>query len=79
LGVALGLFRQNGQPPLKFEVASIKPSDPNARGSGIGSRPGGGLRITNMTLKQMITFAYDVRDFQVLSGPRWINSGRYDL
>jgi bla regulator protein blaR1 len=77
--MALGLFGQSAPAPLTFEVASIKPSNPNAEGSGIQFMPGGGLRMTNVTLKQMITFGYDVRPFQVQGGPGWINSDRYDL
>jgi bla regulator protein blaR1 len=75
--MTLGLFGQNGL--LTFEVASIKPSGPNAQGRIIQFMPGGGLRMTNQTLKSMITFAYDVQDFQVTGGPGWINSEHYDL
>jgi bla regulator protein blaR1 len=35
--------------------------------------------MTNQTLKSMITFAFDVQDFQVTGGPGWISSERYDL
>jgi len=79
LAMAPGLPAQNATAPLTFEVASIKPSAPDAQGSGIQFMPGGGLRMTNITLKQMITFAYGVQDFQVLGGPGWINSERYDV
>jgi len=79
LATALRLFGQNAPAPLTFEVASIKPSTPDAQGSGIQFMPGGGLRMTNIALKQMITFAYGVQDFQVLGGPGWITSERYDL
>ena len=40
---------------------------------------GGGLRVTNMTLKQVLAFGYDVWDFQISGGPAWINSDRYDI
>jgi bla regulator protein BlaR1 len=65
--------------PLRFEVASIRP----AKGaSGKGSMeilPGGGLKMGGATLKQLIALAYDVRDEQVLGGPKWIGSQGYDL
>jgi len=32
-----------------------------------------------MTLKFLITMAYDVKDFQVSGGPSWVNSERYDI
>jgi uncharacterized protein (TIGR03435 family) len=62
-----------------FEVASIKPSDPKVQGVTIRNGPGGGLNITGATLKLLIEQAYDVRDFQILGGPGWINSDRYDI
>jgi bla regulator protein blaR1 len=73
------LFGQSTPRPLTFEVASIKPSDPDARGRMLSLQPGGGLRVTGWTLKGLITFAYDVRDFQVSGGPGWIDSTRYDI
>jgi uncharacterized protein (TIGR03435 family) len=41
--------------------------------------PGGGLRITNMTLKEMIVIAYRVQPFQITGGPPWMDSLRYDI
>src|SRR4051812_6773017 len=64
---------------LTFEVASIKPSDPDARGTSIQFMPGGGLKMTNIPLRGMITFAYDVRDFQVSGGPGWVGNERFDV
>ena len=73
------LFGQSAPQPLTFEVASIKPSDPDARGRMLSLQPGSGLRATNQTLKSLITFAYQVRDFEVSGGPGWIDSARYDI
>jgi hypothetical protein len=44
-------------PPPQFEVASVKPSAPDARGMFIRPGPGGGLTITNMPLKELIVLA----------------------
>lgn len=65
--------------PLSFEVASIKASAPDSRRVFLQFLPGGGMRVTNMTLKQVLAFGYDVRDFQISGGPAWINSDRYDI
>lgn len=65
--------------PLSFEVASIKSSAPDTREMFIQIQRGGGLRITNLTLKQVLAYGYDVRDFQISGGPPWINSDRYDI
>jgi uncharacterized protein (TIGR03435 family) len=66
------------QPRPAFEVASIKPGDPNSRQFGIGVR--GSLFIaTNASLKRMIGFAYDVRDHQISGGPKWLDSDRLSI
>jgi bla regulator protein BlaR1 len=57
--------------PLTFEVASVRPSGPDARGF-IGFLPGGGLRVVGISLKTLITLAYNVLDVQV-------NSDRFDI
>jgi uncharacterized protein (TIGR03435 family) len=84
-GVALmvnlvsGLWSQAASPAPAFEVATIKPAAPDARGSFIRIMPGGALQVTNMPLRMLLTFAYDVRDFQVSGGPGWVGSERYDI
>src|SRR5262249_18886490 len=40
---------------------------------------GGGLRITGATLRDLISNAYEIRDFQLSGGPGWVNTERYDL
>jgi bla regulator protein blaR1 len=70
---------QASRESLKFEVASIKPSSPDARATQIRIVPGGGMNIVNATLKGVITFAYNVREFQLSGGPSWVNSERFDI
>jgi uncharacterized protein (TIGR03435 family) len=76
---AVGLCGQSSTPPLTFEVASIKPSATDDRRVMIQIQPGGGLRTSGTSLKMLLTFAYDVRDFQISGGPGWINSDRYEI
>ncbi len=65
--------------PLTFEVASIKPSDPNG-GRAVLSLPGGeSLTATNSPVRALITFAYGIPDPQLTGGPSWIGSDRYDV
>jgi len=45
---------------LTFEVASVKPADPNARQVSFQFTPGGGLNAVNVGLKQLISFAYGI-------------------
>lgn len=62
----------------RFDVASIKPAAPNARG--IFILPiAGGISITNMPVKELIVIAYHVQMFQISGGPPWISSDHYDI
>jgi uncharacterized protein (TIGR03435 family) len=67
------------EPGYGYEVASIRKSDPAARGILIQPGPQGGLRSTNTPLLVLITFAYDVRDYQVLDAPGWAKGEGYDV
>ena len=78
--LAAGAGRAQTAPkPLGFEVASIRPSDP-AGGRTALSLPGGeSLTATNVTLRALISFAYDIRDPQLTGGPGWMATDRYDV
>jgi uncharacterized protein (TIGR03435 family) len=73
------LFAQAAAAPLTFEVASIKPSDPNERAIYLNLQPPAGIRIINAPVTLLITFAYKIRDFQLAGAPGWISSARYDI
>ena len=81
--LAIGILRAQTLPPppqYKFEVASIRPGNPDAaQFSRIAPGPQGGLRTENTTALQLITFAYDLRDFQIAGGPGWIRSDRFNV
>ena len=66
-------------PPLTFEVATIKPSSGDSHRVAMMFQPGGGFRAEGATLKMLLTLAYDVREFQISGGPKWIDSDRYDI
>jgi uncharacterized protein (TIGR03435 family) len=77
--------RSHAQQPLvpasslpAFEVASIKPSDPDSQLK-IDFAAGGRLFVTHATLRFLIKIAYDVSDDQILGGPAWLNSKRFDV
>jgi len=65
-------------PLPSFEVASIKPNRSGDARFFI-SMPPGRFTTTGTTTKFLIALAYNVHDFQVLGGPSWINSERYDI
>jgi bla regulator protein blaR1 len=62
----------------EIEVATVKPSPPDVRGRGIGFR-GATMTVTNYTLLNAITFAYDVHEQQVSGGPAWKSTDRFDI
>ena len=76
---AAGALGQTATPPLKFEVASIKPPDPTFRGASSSRDAGEGLDIRNVSVRNLITLAYGLRDFQLVGGPSWIDSESYDV
>jgi uncharacterized protein (TIGR03435 family) len=71
-----------GQAPThkpQFEVASIKPADPNDRGTRIGFQPGGRFVANGITVNFLLQQAYAVRDFQISGGPGWVGSERFNI
>jgi uncharacterized protein (TIGR03435 family) len=70
-------------PAQTFEVASIKRAAPvggpvKGDPEGSVSISPGNLTMRNVTLKDMITAAYSIKDHQ-LSAPAWLKSDRYDV
>ena len=78
----LSFYSARAQEPAKpaFEVASIKPSKPMTMGKVFIRMDADAsmLRYSNVTLKDCIRTAYDVKDFQV-QGPDWLGSERFDI
>lgn len=70
---------QTAPAAVTFEVASVKPSAPDVPGFFFQPQPGGNLRITGGTLKNLIAFAYNAREFAISGGPGWVNSDRFDI
>jgi uncharacterized protein (TIGR03435 family) len=65
--------------PLYFEAASIKPSDGAAQGTGIRRQPGGRFSTINAPARMLITFSYQIQGFQLVGGPSWLTSDRFDI
>src|SRR5580704_9219912 len=63
----------------QFEVATIKPSDPNRRGWGINLDRSGQLHTLNTNLSDLIKFAYDLHPKQVVGAPAWVDSEKFDV
>src|SRR5499427_6775485 len=70
-------------PRIAFEVASIKPNVSRDATESVSLQPGGGLRMTGFRLHTLIRVAYasgtTLTPAQVIGGPPWINSDRFDI
>jgi uncharacterized protein (TIGR03435 family) len=65
---------------LAFEVATIKPVDPNVPGlQGPMVYPNGRVIIRRASLKDLITMAFDVGAWQVSGGTGWMNEDRFNI
>jgi uncharacterized protein (TIGR03435 family) len=67
-------------PPTEFEVATIKPSAPDARGQN-GRISNGRLDIQNFTLRQLISIAWDLsqNDEMIAGLPKSADTNHYDI
>ena len=80
--IAIGLLHAQVLPPpprYTYEVVSVHRADPNERNSGFSPGAQGGLRARNDTAMQLLTFAYDARDYQFVGVPGWAQSERYNV
>ncbi len=67
-------------PDLRFDVASLKPSEGLEPGGGIRPEPGGQTyKATNCPIKTMIQVAYRVKADQIVGGPAWLDTDRFDM
>jgi uncharacterized protein (TIGR03435 family) len=82
------LVSQTTSPAAKpsFEVVSIKPTAPNVGLRGGGPR-GDRFTVTGLSLKELVQMAYGrtntngapIGQIQVIGGPNWLDSDRYDV
>ena len=77
LSVAIVLPAQ--QKDATFEVASVKANKSGDNNGMLRAMPGGRVVATNMPVRPLITFAYMVAGYQLIGGPGWLASDRYDL
>jgi uncharacterized protein (TIGR03435 family) len=65
--------------PTEFEVAEIKPTNPDFRGMRMQIQPGGRVNIAGVNLKFLIQQAWDVTDETLSGAPKWLETDRYDI
>lgn len=74
--IALTPMPADAQP--SFEVATIRPSRPGVEARGYRLQ-GRDFSMQNATLGEMICFAYDLHDSQILHAPDWVRTKRFDV
>ena len=61
-----------------FEVASIRSHGPEVRRVGLNIS-GPRITVEAFALANLITYAYDLKPYQVIGGPDWAQTERFDI
>ena len=82
IGIGLLAAATPEQATERFDVATIRPN----RGPAVGGPIGGGLGFRpgrfaaeNITLQQVLTYAYELQSYEILGGPGWVTRDRFDI
>ena len=62
-----------------FEVASVKPNGSGDLRARMDVEPGGRFTATNVSLRMLITNAYQLFNYQIAKGPDWVEKDRWDV
>jgi uncharacterized protein (TIGR03435 family) len=65
--------------PTEFEVATIRPTDPDFRGMRLQMQPGGRVNIGGVPLKFLMEQAWDLTDEMLVGIPKWMETDRFDI
>jgi uncharacterized protein (TIGR03435 family) len=63
----------------KFEVVSVKVNRSGSDGQSMQLLPGGRAVVTNSLLRPLIETAYALLPQQLVGGPEWLDSDRFDI
>jgi uncharacterized protein (TIGR03435 family) len=72
-----GTTEKVGSAPTEFEVATLRPSRPDEQPD--ANVNAGRIDARALTLRDLISFAYDVEDDWVRGGDKWLDTDRYDI
>jgi uncharacterized protein (TIGR03435 family) len=80
-GASIAAASLHGQTPSPaFEVATVRINESGDPSRSIRPMPGGRLEATNVPLRNLIRFAYEVRTLgEIDGGPDWIASAAFDI
>jgi uncharacterized protein (TIGR03435 family) len=63
---------------LRFDVASVKRNTSGESRAAMGRAPTG-IRFINVTLQTLLQSAFALQDFQIVGGPAWLKTDRFDV
>lgn len=62
-----------------FEVATVKPSNPENSGNLINVNRSGTITTRNTTVLYLVKFAYNLNPRQVIGAPAWLDADKFDI
>lgn len=65
--------------PTEFEVADVRPSDPDFKGLRLQIQPSGRVNVAGMSLKMLIQQAWSVTPDMIVGAPKWMDADRFDI
>jgi uncharacterized protein (TIGR03435 family) len=65
--------------PSRFDVAAIKRNTDGDYRVYVSDNLGGRFSVTGVTFRLLMRYGYDVQDFQIIGGPRWIGTDRWNV
>ena len=79
LSVAVAEPFAQRSPAQRFEVASIKPYKGPVTMISANAEPGGRFVAMQQSLRDLIGLAYRIREAQIIDGPDWLGTARFDI
>ncbi len=65
-------------PVFEYDVASIKLNTSGGASIGVRNTPDG-HSVTNVPVQTLMQWAFGIQGFQIIAGPEWFSSERYDI
>jgi uncharacterized protein (TIGR03435 family) len=76
---AISSAQSNASERPHFDVASIKPNSDGDYRVYVADNLGGRFSATGISFRLLMRYGYDVQDFQIMGGPRWLGTDRWDV
>ena len=77
--ICLGLGGLRAAQTLSFDAASIHPHDPRDSRFQVHMPTNGHFTATGAVAKLVLMLAYDVQENQIVGGPTWLDSEKWDI